>query len=59
MNILAPSILSLDFRHMEEDLITAYEAGAGYIHVAVGIIRISGLHFPSGGLYDDIFQNWI
>ena len=35
MNILAPSILSLDFRHMEEDLITAYEAGAGYIHVDV------------------------
>ncbi len=35
MNILAPSMLSIDFRHMEEDLITAYNAGAGYIHVDV------------------------
>ena len=35
MNMLAPSMLSIDFRHMEEDLITAYNAGAGYIHVDV------------------------
>jgi ribulose-phosphate 3-epimerase len=35
MNILAPSMLSVDFRHMEEDLLTAYNAGADYIHVDV------------------------
>ena len=35
------------------------EDRAGDIHVAICIIRVSGLHFPSGGLYGDIFQNWI
>ena len=35
MNILAPSMLSLDFRHMEEDLLAAYNAGARQIHVDV------------------------
>lgn len=35
MNILAPSMLSLDFRHMEEDLLAAYNAGARHIHVDV------------------------
>jgi ribulose-phosphate 3-epimerase len=28
-------MLSVDFRHMEEDLLTAYNAGADYIHVDV------------------------
>ena len=28
-------MLSVDFRHMEEDLLTAYNAGAKYIHVDV------------------------
>ena len=35
MNKLAPSMLSLDFRHMEEDLLAAYNAGARQIHVDV------------------------
>lgn len=35
MNILAPSMLSLDFRHMEENLLAAYNAGARQIHVDV------------------------
>ena len=35
MNILAPSMLSLDFRNMVEDLVKVYESGAKYIHVDV------------------------
>ena len=33
MNLLAPSMLSIDFGHMEDELRTAINAGADYIHV--------------------------
>ncbi len=35
MNILAPSILSIDFGHMERELIKVYDAGATTIHFDV------------------------
>ena len=35
MNILAPSMLSIDFNHMEENLKEVREAGATHIHVDI------------------------
>ena len=33
--ILAPSILSADFKHLGKDIETAVEAGAEYLHIDV------------------------
>ncbi len=35
MNILSPSILSADFKHLEQDIREAVEAGAEYVHIDV------------------------
>lgn len=35
MNILSPSILSADFRHLEQDIREAVDAGAEYVHIDV------------------------
>ena len=35
MNILAPSMLSIDFNHMEENLKAVRDAGATHIHVDI------------------------
>ncbi|MBQ8951877.1 MAG: ribulose-phosphate 3-epimerase [Eubacterium sp.] len=35
MNILAPSMLSIDFNHMEDNLREVYEAGATHLHVDI------------------------
>jgi len=35
MNILAPSILSADFRHLEEDMLAVEQAGAEWLHIDV------------------------
>lgn len=35
MNILAPSMLSIDFNHMEDNLRKVYEAGATHLHVDI------------------------
>lgn len=35
MNILSPSILSADFKHLEKDILEAQAAGATYLHIDV------------------------
>lgn len=35
MNILSPSILSADFKHLEQDIREATQAGAEYVHIDV------------------------